>query len=62
MPDHIPHQTDTPDTDEIKEAVVAHADDDLSIEELEAVSGGGSGIGKRNSYNAAQQPWQATID
>ena len=57
----MPDQTDTPPTDEIQEAATAHTDEELSTEELESVSGG-SGSGKRNAYNAAQQPWQATID
>ncbi len=33
---------------------------ELSPEELDNVSGG-SGSGKRNAYNASQQPWQANI-
>ena len=41
MPDQILHQTDTPDTDEIKEVVAVREDEDLSIQELEGVSGGG---------------------
>ena len=61
MPDQTLDQTATPTTDEIKEADTASTDEDLSAEELEAVSGG-SGGGKRGAYNAAQQPWQATID
>ncbi len=35
-------------------------DSELSPEELKQISGG-SGAAKRNAYNAAQQPWQATI-
>ena len=45
----------------IDEAEVEESGDrELTPEELDQVSGG-SGSGKRNAYNAAQQPWQATI-
>ena len=54
------HPTDTPATDGTEEVIAAHTDEELSSEELEGVSGG-SGAGKRSSFNAAQQPWQATI-
>ena len=54
------HPTDTPATDGTEEVIAARTDEELSSEELEGVSGG-SGAGKRSSFNAAQQPWQATI-
>ncbi len=38
----------------------ADSEQELSLEELDEISGG-SGSAKRNAYNAAQQPWQATI-
>ncbi len=45
----------------VDEQHIDDADDrELTPEELDQVSGG-SGAAKRNAYNAAQQPWQATI-
>ena len=57
----MPEQTDAKTKDEAEETVAVRVDEELSAEELEDVSGG-SGSGKRSSYNNAQQPWQATID
>ncbi len=55
-------QADSAAKDDTKRDVeVARSDEELNTEELEEVSGG-TGAGKRGAYNAAQQPWQATID
>ena len=61
MSEQTSHHTDSSTTDQLNEAVVARADDELSPEELEEVSGGNA-AGKRNAFNSSQQSWQATID
>ena len=56
----MPKQPRATTRDEAEETVAARVDEELNTKELEDVSGG-SGAGKRSSYNNAQQPWQATI-